>query len=69
MDYSLLIGIDEAGRYKSTSPDNFCHRILSKDGQEIYRLGIIDYLGTWDIVKKLESMLKGFTNEKVNNLA
>ena len=74
MDYSLLLGINNKNQMDSIKWE---HNSLFNVGEsiglstpssvtdEVLRLGIIDYLVPWGLTKKLESAVKGLTQEKV----
>ena len=44
------------------------NRIVSKDEKEVYHIGIIDYLQTYDIVKKAENAFKSSIKPKKRSL-
>jgi len=67
MDYSLLIGIDPTmtlPHLAAQEPGETAFWTRSRNGLEVYRFGIIDYLVSWDLTKKLEQTFKSFTAEK-----
>ena len=62
MDYSLnfVVEVNSLNNGPSTLKSNQLKRneFMSLDRKEIYHLGIIDYLQTWNSQKKAESCLK-----------
>ena len=70
MDYSLLLvveerqertnvdGCDRSISYKEPTKGRNCHQ--SRDRKFFYHMGVIDYLQTWDINKKIEACAKSF---------
>lgn len=62
MDYSLYIAVES---YQNNDDVNNRNKYVSKDGQELYHIGIIDYLQTWNAAKRVERASKQlFKNQK-----
>ena len=55
MDYSLLINIEKGTGKKVKASRNI---FPSQDGSAIYHVGIIDFLQTYNLMKKLEHFKK-----------
>ena len=57
MDYSLLLVIEQSGY--STHDSRHCLRSSEPGSKEVYHIGIIDYLQSYNFDKKIESKFKG----------
>eukprot|EP01125_Pyxidicula_operculata_P003201 TRINITY_DN1361_c0_g1_i4.p1 TRINITY_DN1361_c0_g1~~TRINITY_DN1361_c0_g1_i4.p1 ORF type:complete len:1057 (-),score=147.75 TRINITY_DN1361_c0_g1_i4:36-3206(-) len=68
MDYSLLVGIqkinpNEAVNKYNVNNDIGVHGLLSKDNEEIFYVGIVDYLVPFGSIKMLEHKIKSLTTD------
>jgi len=64
MDYSLLVGVCKNINIQHTQGNSKYKIITSINFDEIYFIGIIDFLQIWNLKKKLESRVKSITIEK-----
>ena len=61
MDYSLYLTVEKVDKVDKKLETR--NRFYSIDGTELYHIGLIDYLQTWNLAKKTERTIKWLTKD------
>ena len=61
MDYSLYLTVEKVDKVDKNLETR--NRFYSIDGTELYHIGLIDYLQTYNLYKKTERTVKWFTKD------